>query len=174
MISRCALPAQSRLARLLDKHPPDAAAEEGLLLLAIIYLPAASLTVLLRSLGVRGQRTGYRTFAKAHQPKQAASTKDHDEDEPVQLPETLVKALPHPSGNQRVLIVKRRDGHFSYREEERMPVYDPELAERLQDYSTAWTPTGDTVIICDTAEAAEREARGAVMWLRALDAGEPG
>lgn len=78
LISRCALPAQSRLARLLDKYPPDATAEEGVLLVAIVYLPAALLTILLRSIGVRGQRTGYRTFAKTPRPVQSADTKADD------------------------------------------------------------------------------------------------
>jgi hypothetical protein len=84
------------------------------------------------------------------------------------LPEryTLSKALQHPSGNRRVLIVKRSDGRFSYWEEERVPVYHAELAERLLDDSTVWNPLGHDVVICDTAETAEREARCAIAWAR--------
>lgn len=167
MVSRCALSARSRLARLLDKHPPDAAAEEGVLLVAIVYLPAACLTILLRSLGVRGQRTGYKTFAGRRRSMGPAATKSDDEDEPVALPEqyALVKVLRHPTGNQRVLIVERPDGRFSYWEQERVPVYPADMAGRLRDDSTVWTPRGRSAVICDTAETAEREARGVVTWL---------
>jgi hypothetical protein len=57
MAVRCALPAQSRLARFLDRKLPDAVGlEESIFLIVAIYLPAALLTLLLRFLGVRGQR----------------------------------------------------------------------------------------------------------------------
>jgi hypothetical protein len=57
MAARCALPAQSRLARFPDRNLPDAVGlEESVLLIAVIYLPAAVLTLLIRFLGVRGQR----------------------------------------------------------------------------------------------------------------------
>ena len=58
MAARCALPAQSRLARFLDRNVPDAAGlEDAIFLIGAIYLPAVLLTHLLRFLGVRGQRT---------------------------------------------------------------------------------------------------------------------
>jgi hypothetical protein len=58
MASRCALSAQSRIARFLDGKLPDAAGlEDGALLLIAIYLPAVLLTLLTRLLGVRGQRS---------------------------------------------------------------------------------------------------------------------
>jgi hypothetical protein len=58
MASRCALSAQSRIARFLDGKLPDAVGlEEGALLLVAIYLPAVLLTLLIRFLGVRGQRS---------------------------------------------------------------------------------------------------------------------
>jgi hypothetical protein len=57
MAARCALPAQSRLARFLDRKLPDAVGlEESIFLIVAIYLPAALLTLVLRLLGVRGQR----------------------------------------------------------------------------------------------------------------------
>jgi len=57
MAARCALPAQSRLARFLDRKLPDAVGlEEGIFLIVAIYLPAALLTLVFRLLGVRGQR----------------------------------------------------------------------------------------------------------------------
>ena len=57
MATRCALPAHSRLARFLDRKLPDAVGlEESIFLIVAIYLPAALLTLLLRFLGVRGQR----------------------------------------------------------------------------------------------------------------------
>jgi hypothetical protein len=58
MAARGALPAPSRLARLLDRNVPDAVGlEEGVLLIVAIYLPAALLTLLICFLGVRGQRS---------------------------------------------------------------------------------------------------------------------
>jgi hypothetical protein len=56
MAARCALPAQSRLARFLDRNVPDAVGlEESIFLIVAIYLPAALLTLLIRFLGGRGQ-----------------------------------------------------------------------------------------------------------------------
>jgi hypothetical protein len=56
LVSRCVLSAQSRMARFIDSHPPDThGAEEGIVLILIIYLPAALLTLLLRFFGIRGQ-----------------------------------------------------------------------------------------------------------------------
>jgi len=58
MAARCALPAQSRLARFLDRNLPDAVGlEESVLVIVVIYLPAVPLTLLLRFLGVQGQRS---------------------------------------------------------------------------------------------------------------------
>jgi hypothetical protein len=57
MAARCAVPAQSRLARFLDRNLPDAAGlEDAVFMIGAIYLPAALLTLVLRLLGVRGQR----------------------------------------------------------------------------------------------------------------------
>ncbi|KRR17190.1 hypothetical protein CQ14_12400 [Bradyrhizobium lablabi] len=57
MAARCALPAQSRLARCLDSNLPDAGwLEENVFLIVVIYLPAILLTLLMRRLGIRGQR----------------------------------------------------------------------------------------------------------------------
>jgi len=57
MASRCFLPAQSRLARALDRHLPDTVGlDETIVLLAVIYLPALVAVVILRSLGIKGQR----------------------------------------------------------------------------------------------------------------------
>jgi hypothetical protein len=58
MAARCVLPAQSRLAPFLDRNVPDAVGlEESVFLIAAIYLPAALLTLLIRFVGVRGQRS---------------------------------------------------------------------------------------------------------------------
>jgi hypothetical protein len=51
------------MARFIDRYLPDAAGlEDGALLVLVIYFPAALLTLLLRSLGVRGQRTSSMAF----------------------------------------------------------------------------------------------------------------
>jgi hypothetical protein len=57
MLSRCVLSVRSRAARRLDRFLPDTPGlEEGALLILLIYLPAVLLTLLLRWLGVKGQR----------------------------------------------------------------------------------------------------------------------
>ena len=61
MAARCALPAQSRLARSLDRNLPDAGVlDDGVFFMLAIYLPAILLTWLMRRLGVRGQRSSMR------------------------------------------------------------------------------------------------------------------
>ena len=58
MAARCAVPAQSRLARFLDRNVPDAAGlEDAIFLIVAIYFPAVLLTLLIRFVGVRGQRS---------------------------------------------------------------------------------------------------------------------
>jgi hypothetical protein len=65
LVSRCARSAQSRVARLLDRHLPDAVGfEETVALIVVVYLPAVLLTLLLRLLGIRGQRTHHLAFGK--------------------------------------------------------------------------------------------------------------
>lgn len=67
LVSRCALSAQSRLARFVGRYLPDGVGEEGVALILAIYLPAALLTLFLRLLGVRGQRTSGMTLGKRTQ-----------------------------------------------------------------------------------------------------------
>jgi hypothetical protein len=78
----------------------------------------------------------------------------------------VLKILPDPSGKRRLLIVRRSDGLFGYEEEELQSKYDDELGKRLGDRSTIWVQcTQLPFTICDSPEAAEREARGNVKWL---------
>ena len=77
-----------------------------------------------------------------------------------------IETITNDAGNRRVRIVRRSDGLFSYQEEELVPVYaDPELAERLQNYEPVWSPIGQDLTLCESQEAAEREARGKIEWL---------
>ena len=63
LLPRCVLSAHSRMARFIDRYLPDAAGlEDAAFLLLAIYLPAALLTLLLRFLGMRGQRTNGMAF----------------------------------------------------------------------------------------------------------------
>jgi hypothetical protein len=61
-------------------------------------------------------------------------------------------------GKRRVVIFRRDDGLFSFRTEKEILVYGEDLAEQLNDYSTSWIQTDRLVVLCDTQEAAEREA----------------
>ena len=57
LLSRCAVPARSRLARRAEKWFPDAGdLEDAALLLLVFIVPAALLTLLLRLVEIRGQR----------------------------------------------------------------------------------------------------------------------
>jgi hypothetical protein len=57
MLSRCILSVRSRTARRLDRFLPDSPGlEESALLVLLIYLPAVLLTLLLRWIGIKGQR----------------------------------------------------------------------------------------------------------------------
>ena len=57
LASRCIVPARSRLARLAERWLPDPVGlDEGILLALVFIMPAALLTLLLRLIGVRGQR----------------------------------------------------------------------------------------------------------------------
>ena len=81
----------------------------------------------------------------------------------------LLKIFERPDGKQRVLIVRRPDGRFSYRlqsygiDDYRHPGtfkwhdgYTPE---------TGWYPPGPYCGIYDSAETAKWEALGKVEWL---------
>jgi hypothetical protein len=57
---------------LLDSHLPDAVGfEEAVALIVVIYLPAVLLTLLLRLLGIRGQRTHHMAFGKGYSDRAA-------------------------------------------------------------------------------------------------------
>jgi hypothetical protein len=70
------------------------------------------------------------------------------------MPEQICLELLDISGNLRVIIVRRNDGRFSYRQQEK------------QD--AGWSPATIDAGIYDSAESAETEARQRVAWLRAL------
>jgi len=81
---------------------------------------------------------------------------------------SVLKTMVHPSGQRRVQIIRRRDGLFTYDEEELVMAYDARLAAELNDYRTCWVPTTHGVSIFESEEAAESTARGAVPWLREI------
>jgi hypothetical protein len=70
----------------------------------------------------------------------------------------VVRILTSSDGTRRVLLVDRGDGRFGYE------------VEHLDD-EVGWLPQRQRPFcICDSAATAEREARGAVAWLRDLAA----
>jgi hypothetical protein len=81
--------------------------------------------------------------------------------------EKTLKTFRHPDGKRRVLIVQRSNGLFGYELEELAYIYDGELREQCPD--TFWTrPSQNPFSLCDTPETAEREALGAIEWLREI------
>ena len=80
-------------------------------------------------------------------------------------PNRILKTIEQPAGKQRVLIVMRSDGLFSYEEERLVPVYDEEMVEQLNDNKAVWVPLSHGLTLCDSLEDAEREARTRIPWL---------
>jgi len=70
------------------------------------------------------------------------------------MPEQIVREILHPGGALRVIVVRRADGRFTYREQERV---DGE-----------WGPATIDAGVYDCADTAETEARQREAWLRAL------
>jgi hypothetical protein len=68
--------------------------------------------------------------------------------------EEIVREIAHPSGNRRVLLIRRPDGRFTYRSQER------EGAD--------WAPMSLDMGIYDSADTAEMEARQREAWLKSL------
>jgi hypothetical protein len=68
--------------------------------------------------------------------------------------EEIIKEIADGSGDRRVLIVRRTDGRFTYRKQ-----------ERLDD---GWSPPTIDAGVYDSAETAEMEARQRISWLRNL------
>lgn len=73
-----------------------------------------------------------------------------------------VKVITHPDGLRRVAIIKHPSSRFGFEEEKlvRETRYDGSDGEY-------WLPvTDDTFAVCDSAETAEKEARGRIAWLK--------
>ena len=70
---------------------------------------------------------------------------------------TTVRTFTSPDGKRRVLIVDRGGGRFGYNEE-----YFSEDPDEMCWVALPQYP----LTICESAESAEREARGCVDWLR--------
>jgi hypothetical protein len=77
-----------------------------------------------------------------------------------------LKILTHPDGKRRVLIVQRENGQYGFEEHHLVRVYDkilyPDRSEMM------WAPplNESSFCICDSPEAAEREARDRIGWLQ--------
>jgi hypothetical protein len=72
----------------------------------------------------------------------------------LSLDEVIVREISDPSGNRRVLLVRRADGRFTYRCQER----DGE----------DWGPMSLDMGVYDSADTAETEARQREPWLKKL------
>jgi hypothetical protein len=72
------------------------------------------------------------------------------------MAEEIVRELRHPSARLRVLLARREDGRFTYREQEWLAA----------EYE--WEPPTVDAGVYDSIDTAEAEARQRVGWLRAL------
>jgi hypothetical protein len=76
----------------------------------------------------------------------------------------VIKTVVRPDQQRRVQIYRRNDGLFSAVEEQRM---------RDRDGEPYWRPFPPFAAACDSPEAAERQARSAVRWLRLMPGDSP-
>ena len=65
----------------------------------------------------------------------------------------IVREIPHPNRTIRVIIVRRADGKFTYRRQEKNGL--------------DWGPATVDAGVYDSADTAEIEARQRVSWLKA-------
>jgi hypothetical protein len=72
----------------------------------------------------------------------------------VTVSEAIVKEIIDPAGQARVLIIRREDGRYTYRRQNR---------EALD-----WGPQTIDAGVYDSPDTAETEARQRVAWLRKL------
>jgi len=86
--------------------------------------------------------------------------------------DTIVKAVTHSDSKRRALIVRRDHGRFGFEEQQLVMVYDEEFYPDWNEMIWAPVPKKPSFAICDTPEAAERDARGRVAWLRQQHADE--
>lgn len=70
------------------------------------------------------------------------------------MAEEIVQAIDHPRGVKRVIIIRRDDGRFTYRWQERC--------------DTGWGAASIDAGVYDSAETAEAEARQREPWLKAM------
>ena len=68
----------------------------------------------------------------------------------------VVETLDSPDGRHRVVIVRRADGLYGF----------DQLARYERAGGESWASLGPGGTIADTPEAALREARAAIPWLR--------
>ena len=70
--------------------------------------------------------------------------------------------LESPDGAERVLILQRQDGAFTYRRQWRS-----ETSQPVSDDEENWSAPGPDCGIYDALDTAESEARQRVPWLKA-------
>lgn len=70
------------------------------------------------------------------------------------MTEKVVREIVHPAGTVRVIIVRRVDGRFTYRRQERSGL--------------DWGPATIDAGVYDSADTAETEARQREDWLKSL------
>lgn len=72
----------------------------------------------------------------------------------MKVAEAVVKEFVGPAGQERVVIIRREDGRFTYRQQDRDGL--------------GWGPQTIDAGIYDSPDTAETEARQRVAWLRKL------
>jgi hypothetical protein len=78
------------------------------------------------------------------------------------MTERIVKVILRADGRRRVVVSEHQDGTFRFCEQAR---YDIPLTVSQGSKGERWAPLGAFATICDTADAAEQEARTTVLWL---------
>jgi hypothetical protein len=77
--------------------------------------------------------------------------------------ELSIIIIESPDGTERVLILQRQDGAFTYRRQWRSDRPQPCNLEE-----EPWSPPGPDCGIYDSVDTAETEARQRIPWLKSL------
>jgi len=87
------------------------------------------------------------------------------------MDDRVVQTFTSPDGNERILIVQRPDGRYSYRRQWLWGIITnhPDSPARDLNYERVgeWAPLGPYLGFYDCAETAKWEALGRIEWLSA-------
>ena len=90
------------------------------------------------------------------------------------MADRIVETIENPNGQQRVIVVQRTDGRYSFRSQTRVDenYTGPGVVVWADGFveEAGWSPPGPYLGVYDSAETAKWEALGKVDWLASTQA----